>query len=471
MAKVTYKQLDMTQGNILSSIIAFSIPLLVGSLFQTLYNTVDSAIIGNFVNTEALAAVGACYSPMLILLAVVLGLASGVSVMVSQTFGSGNMDKVKNVIATANGFFLVSVIPVTLCALALIDPLLSIINVQEGARQYANLYLLIIFGGLIGTYGYNLNSGILRGLGDSRSPLLFLLVAFFVNVVLDLLFVLVMQWSVFGVAVATVMAQTVSWVYSIWHIKRHFPHLNYRLFSFHLDRALLGRIISLGLPLAMNHAIFSLGFLFYYRFVYGLGPTFMAGYSIAGKLEGFTWLPISSLGIAAVTFAGQNCGAGNLGLLNKGVKLFLKTAIGINVLTAVITLLFARTLLGLFTPDAEVIDAGFTYLTYLLPFYWIYSIIHILNGIMNGVGDVKTPTYISLLMFWGIRVPLAWYLSTYFSGSVLHAAYPVSWVVGCALTVMYFMTGRWKRGITTKENAGDEKTEPCECDFKPDKAA
>lgn len=140
MAKLAYKQLDMTQGNILSSIIAFSIPLLVGSLFQTLYNTVDSAIIGNFVNTEAMAAVGACYSPMLILLAIVLGLASGISVMVSQSFGGGNMDKVKAAIATANSFFLISVIPVTVCALALIDPLLSIINVQEGARHHANLY-------------------------------------------------------------------------------------------------------------------------------------------------------------------------------------------------------------------------------------------------------------------------------------------------------------------------------------------
>lgn len=437
----------MTKGNMLSSIISFSVPLLIGSLFQTLYNTVDTIVIGNFVGTEALAAVGACQSPMLLLLSVMLGLSGGVSVFVSQVFGSRNEKKIREVIATANGFFLLSVVPITIGAVLLINPLLEIIDIQNAAREYAYLYLLVVFGGLIGAYGYNLNSGLLRGLGDSRSPLLFLLVAFFVNVVLDLFFVVVMGWGVFGVAIATVMAQVVSWLYSLWHIKRHFPHLEYRLLSLRINPDHLKKMLSLGLPMMVNHAIFTLGFLLYYRFVNSFGPVYMAGYSVAGKLENMTWLPVSSLGTAAITFAGQNSGAGNVESLNKGVKLFLKTCIAINIFTAAVTLLFGKFLLGLFTPDAAVVAAGYQYLTYLLPFYWIYTIIHILTSFMNGAGDVKIPTLITMVMFWVVRVPLAWYLSTHYVGNTLHISYPISWVIGCTLTIAYYKTGRWRRGI------------------------
>ena len=463
--------MDMTRGSMLSSIISFSIPLLIGSLFQTMYNTVDSIIIGNFVGTEALAAVGACYSPMMILLSVMLGLSGGVSVLVSQTFGGGDSGKVREVVATANGFFMLSVVPITVCALLLIEPLLTIINTQEAARHHALLYLLIVFGGLIGAYGYNLNSGILRGLGDSRSPLLFLLVAFFVNVVLDLFFVAVMQWGVFGVAIATVMAQIVSWLYSLVHIKRHYAHLDYRLFSFRVNRAQLKRMLSLSLPMVINHGVFSMGFLLYFRFVNGFGPAFMAGYSIAGKVENLTWLPISSLGTAAITFAGQNGGAGNMEWLNKGVRLFLKTAITINVLAAIATLLCGRWILGLFSPDAEVIEAGYSYLRCVMPFYWIYAIIHILSSFMNGVGDVKVPTWITMLMFWGVRLPLAWYLSLHFGADVLHIAYPASWVAGCLLTVFYFTSGRWKRGIAAIGPDGLGKKGPPDFGLEPGQAA
>ena len=438
----------MTQGNILSSIIAFAIPLLIGSLFQTLYNTVDSVVIGNFVGTEALAAVGACYSPMMLLLSVMLGLSGGVSVLVSQTFGAGDAGRVEKVVATVNGFFLLSVIPVTVGALLLIDPVLAIIDMPAVAIEHAHSYLFVVFGGLIGAYGYNLNSGLLRGLGDSRSPLLFLLIAFFVNVVLDLLFVLIMQWGVFGVAIATVIAQIVAWIYSIWHIKRHFAHLHFRLFSLGIAVGYLKRLLSLSLPMVMNHGAFSLGFLLYYRFVNGFGPDFMAGYSIAGKVENLTWLPISSLGMAAVTFAGQNSGAGNIDSLNKGIRLFLKMAVGINVLAAVATLLCGRQVLGLFTPDAAVVDAGFGYLSRVMPFYWIYAVVHMLSSFMNGVGAVRVPTIITMVMFWCIRLPVAWYLSLHFSGTTLHYSFPISWVVACALTVGYYLSGRWRRGIS-----------------------
>lgn len=450
MKILEYKQIDMTRGAMLPSIVAFSIPLLIGSFFQTVYNTVDSVVIGNFADTDALAAVGACMSPMLLLLSVMLGFSNGVSVWVSQMFGAGDGRRVREAVATANGFFWVSVIPITAVAILLVEPLLTIIDVRGAGREYAYWYLLIIFGGLFGTYGFNLNSGLLRGLGDSRSPLLFLLISFAVNLALDLLFVIVMGWGVAGVAVATVIAQAVSWLYSLAHIRKHFPHLEYRLFSLKIYPEHLRKIVSLGVPMAMSHAIFSLGFLLYYRFVNGFGPAFMAGYGIAGKLENMTWLPISSLGMAAVAFAGQNGGAGNVEWLDKGVRLFLKTSIGINVFTSVLVLVFGRRLLGFFTPDPAVIEAGYRYLTCLMPFYWIYSIIHILSSFMNGVGDVRIPTLVMLVMFWGVRVPLAWYLSKHYPGEYLHIAYPVSWLAGCIGTVVYFRTGRWRRGISVK---------------------
>lgn len=443
-------QIDMTQGNIFRSILSFSIPLLAGSLLQTLYNTVDSMIIGNYGSTDALAGVSASQSPMMILLAVMLGLSSGVSVLVSQVFGSKEEGKIKEAIGTANGFFTYSVIPITICAVLLINPMLSLINIQGAAKSNAQLYLLIVFGGLIANFGYNLNAGILRGLGDSRSPLLFLFISFLANIILDLVFVMALHWGVSGVAFATMISTMAAWIYSIWHIKHHFPELKYRVFSLHINRTILLKMLSLSLPMMLNHGIFSVGFLLYYRFVNGFGSAFMAGYGIAGKLENLIWLPVSSLGTAAVTFSGQNSGAGNLDLLNKGVKLFLKMAVSINMLASIASLLWGRWIFGLFSSDPAVIDAAYNYISILTPFYWLYAIIHILSSLMNGVGDTKVPAVITLVMFWGVRIPVAWYMSLHFPGRLLHIAYPISWVAACIMAVGYFMTGRWKGHVAEK---------------------
>lgn len=450
MTKNQYKQTDMTQGPILPTIISFSIPLLIGNLFQLLYNTVDSVVIGNFVGTDALAAVGACNSPMLVLLSVLLGLSGGISVLVSQIFGRGDLEELEKAVSTASGFFMLSVVPLTVCFVLLIEPLLTIIDIQEAAREYARVYLLVVFLGMIGSFGFNLNSGILRGLGDSRSPLLFLLIACILNILLDLFFVLALDLGVFGVAIATVIAQVASWLYSLWHIKRHFAHLSFRLFTFRVNRSILKRMIALGLPMVLNHGIYSLGFLLYYRFVNGFGPVYMAGYGVGGKLDNLSWLPISSLGTAAMTFAGQNSGAGNLEGLRKGLKVILKTAISINILTSALTLLLGRQLMSLFSPDPLVIEAGFAYLVCLSPFYWIYAIMYVLSNYMNGVGDVRYPTLITMIMFWCVRLPVAWYLSTHFGGNVLHLAFPASWTAGCIMMVIYYFK-RFRRKYLAAE--------------------
>lgn len=459
MKKEKFARIDMTGGNVLKSIVTFTIPLLVGSLLQTLYNTVDSAIIGNFAGTDALAGVSACQSPMLVLMSVMLGFSNGVSVLVSQTSGGGDEKRLGKVISTAVGFMTAGFIPLTILAVLLIHPLLSLINISGAARGDAALYLLIIFGGLIGTFGYNLNSGILRGLGDSRSPLLFLVISFFINLILDLFFVIVLRWGVFGVAFATMLAQVVSWLYSVWHIRCNFPELNYRIFTLRIERTYLKQIITLSIPLMLNHSIFSLGFLVYYRFINAFGPVYMAGYGIAGKLENLIWLPISSLGSAAVTFAGQNSGAGNLKLLNRGVRLFLSLTIPINLLTCGAALIWGRYFFRIFTADPAVIEAGYFYILCTAPFYWIYTIIHILSSLMNGTGDVRVPTAITMLMFWGVRLPAAWYLSVHASAGVLHYSFPISWVVGAVATVIYFRAKRDKRTgkkpmITSKAMAG-----------------
>lgn len=447
MKTMNAKQIDMTQGDIFPAIIAFAVPLLIGSFLQTFYNTVDSIIIGQFVSTDALAAVGACNSPMMLLQAIMLGLSSGMTVLISQMIGVGHMDKVKEAVSTVNSFFVLSVIPITLMALLLVNPLLSFIDIPDSSRSSAFQYLIIVFGGLIGSFGYNLNSGLLRGLGDSRSPLIFLLIACLVNIVLDLMFVLLLNWGVFGVAIATIIAQMVSWLYSQWHIKKHYPFLDYKLFRIAINPVHFKRFMTLSATMVCNHAVFSLGYLLFYRFVNGFGPVFMAGYSIAGKIENIIWLPVSSLGTAAVTFAGQNCGAGNPRNIKKGTKIILRTAVIFNVAASMIGLIFGRKLLGLFTPDAAVVEAGYLYLKCLNPFYWIYAFIHILGCIMNGVGDVKIPTISSMVMFWGVRLPVAWYFSTHFSESVLYYCFPISWVAGVTITASYYLSGRWKQKV------------------------
>lgn len=438
---------DMTKGSITKQIILFTIPLLIGNLFQQMYNMVDSMVVGNVNGPQALAAVGTAGNPMQVLLALFLGIGTGATILVSQYRGANNLEELKKVVKTANAFLVLSSIPVTIAGVLLSAPLLRWINVPEDVFSMANSYLAIIFLGTLANLGYNLNSGILRGIGDSRSPLLFLVYSSIINTVLDLLFVAVFKWGVAGAAAATILSQYFAWIYSIIYIRKHYPELGMDIKSIHMERIHLKDMVRLGLPLGFNNAVYSLGHVILYGLINSFGSIFMAGNTAATRVDGITFMIIASFGTTATTFAGQNAGAKKYDRLNKGVWSIMGVTCVLNVILSALMLLFGKPILSLFNGTPEVVQAGYDMLLRLCPYYIIYTVFHIFNCYMNGAGEVNVPTVSSLIMFWLVRLPLAYVLVELFTPKDLYYCYPISWLVGLIISAIYFATGRWKRRI------------------------
>lgn len=293
---------DMTQGRPARLIFFFALPLLVGNIFQQLYNMVDSIVVGRYVGTIALAAVGTGFPLIFMLSSLFMGLGIGATVMVAQYYGAQDHEKVRRTVDTIYTALVVGAIPLTVIGLLLTDPLLWLMNVPADTMADARTYVLIVFGGIVGTLGYNVNAGILQGLGDSRTPLLFLAIACVINIVLDLTFVIVFHMGVAGVAIATIIAQIFSWIFGIFYINRKYPMLQIHPFSFRFERQLFSQLIRLGIPAGIQQALFSLGIMTLQALVNRYGADFIAGFNGANKLDTFAFMPIQSFCTAVTTF-------------------------------------------------------------------------------------------------------------------------------------------------------------------------
>lgn len=445
MREKASKTLDMTQGPIGKTVIAFAIPLLIGNLFQQLYNVVDSIVVGNFIDYTALSAVGTAGTPLQIFVALFLGIGTGATILISQFMGGQDLEGVKKTVKTATTFLTVSSVPLTILGIALTPSLLHMMNVPEQVYPMARDYLMIVFLGTICSLGYNVNVGILRGMGDSRSPLYFLIASTLVNIVLDLIFVALLNWGVPGVAVATVIAQTTAWVFSILYIKKKYPQLELKVFRLTIDKSLLKHMVRLGLPLGFNNAVFALGFLLLQSLINMQGDIFMAGATAASRVDNLVFLPIQSFGAAATTFAGQNVGARCHDRLRTGFKTILLITLAINICMATVLLGFGKYALMMFSQKQEVIAVGLQCMRWIVPFYSIFCIYSICNNFMNGAGEVRMPTLSSLVMFWVVRLPVAYLMFDLFGRDYIYSAYPISWTAGAIISGIYFLTGRWKR--------------------------
>ncbi len=444
---------NMTQGKPIGLLLRFAVPMLIGNLFQQAYNLVDSLVVGNFVGTQALAAVSIANYPNRVLLALFVGLGMGGTIRIAQHTGANNLDGARKVIQTANGLIQLVSLPLTAIGLLLSGPVLSLMRTPPDAFADANAYLSILFLGTLPLLGFNLNAGILRGLGDSRSPVLFLLVATVTNIVLDLLFVAVFGWGVVGAAVATVIAMGVAWGFSLVFIHRKYPQYRAPLWPLRIDREALSDIFRLGLPIGLNDALFSLGHLTLSSIVNTHGSAFAAGYSVGNKIDSLSFMPLTSFASATTTYTGQNIGAGNLSRVQKGAKAALLLALSWAVIGCTVMLTLGRPLIGVFNKEAAVIETGYAYILRLEPFYWIYVVFFILNAVMNGAGVVRVPMIANLILFWGVRLPAAYLLTRFAAPNDLFFCFPISWAAGLLVSGPYFLTGRWKRRIRKEEAA------------------
>lgn len=450
------KNIDMTAGPIMKLIILFALPICAGNVLQQLYNTVDTLVIGNFCGTVSLAAVGTSGQPVEMLLCIFLGLGVGVSILVSQYTGRGDAVKLRETVATATSFLYLCALPLSVLGFFLGSLILRLMQVPEDAWSYCVSYINIIFLGTLGNMGYNLNAGILRGLGDSRASLLFLIISCFVNIALDLVFVALLRMDVAGAALATMLAMFSSWFCSIFYIRRKYPELGLTLLPRHLNKAILFDIIKIGLPLGLNNSIYSVGHILLQTLINAQGSVFMAGCSVASKVTGIANVAISSFSSAATTFSGQNFGAQHYVRLRKGARQIPFYSGLITCSAGLVVTLFCRPVLGFFTSDAAVLKMAVRYIWIVLPFTWTYAVFNCMISFVNGIGEVRYPTIANLLMLWAVRIPVAYLIAWLVGGSYIMACYPISFTFGMCTMLTYFMTRRWReirRLASEEENA------------------
>ena len=438
---------DMIGGGIFRSIFWFSVPLLIGNFFQQLYNTVDSYVVGNYVSTSALAAVGASTPVINMLVGFFMGLSAGAGVVISQYFGAQKGHEMSRAVHASMALTALLSVIFTALGLAFTRPLLQAIGVPEDVLPHSSLYLMIYFTGIAFSLFYNMGAGVLRAVGDSTHPLIYLAVACMVNVVLDFLFVCGFHMGIAGAAIATVIAQGVSCVMVMGKLMRAKADYRVELRRIRFHKKMIRRIISFGFPAALQQSITSFSNVVVQSYINHFGTAAMAGYSATVRIDGFTQLPLQSFNMAITTFVGQNIGAKKYDRVKKGVFAAWLMSSGVILVCSICIFSAAPFLISIFTKDAEVIAIGSGMERIFTACYLVLPVVQILNGALRGAGLSKIPMYFMLGSFVVLRqiylmiaVPLT------NDVNVVMAGWPITWIA-CAIgmAVYYFKTDWLKK--------------------------
>ena len=437
---------DMTRGPILKQIILFSLPLMLGNIFQMLYNTVDSIVVGNFVGKEALAAVGATTMVVNMLVFFFNGFSVGAGVVIAQHFGARDMDRLHEAIETTMAMTFVLCAAFTALGLAMVRPMLRLMATPDDVFEDAVTYLSIYFAGFAGLLIYNMGSGILRAVGDTTRPLLFLILTSVLNIILDLAFVVWLKAGIAGVAYATIIAQAVSAALTLGLLTRarDIYRLVWRDLSINLP--VLRRIFAVGLPAGIQSVITSLSNVFVQSYINFFGSSCMAGWSCYNKLDQFIMLPMQSTAMAATTFVSQNIGANQTERADRGTLTTILLSVTITGVVGLLIYIFATPAVQLFTPDVSVIEYGVLFIRANTFFLLFNCVNHTLAGALRGRGDSKGPMFIMLFSFVAVRQVYLFILTRFIANTPFWVGfgYPVGWMTCCAIEVTYYLR-RWKR--------------------------
>lgn len=441
---------DLTTGKESKLILEFAAPMLLGTIFQQLFSIVDSIVVGNFIGKEALAAVGASFPVIFVMVSMIIGLVMGTTIVISQYFGAGDMVKVKRAIDTMYIYSTVAGVISTIIGLLIAEPLLRMLDLPENILPQAVIYLRIYLSGMLIFFGYNGTSAVLRGLGDSKTPLYFLIIATVANIILVLLFVAVFNWGIAGAAYATLIANAIAFGLAIYWLNRTHKIIRISFRGLHFDRDIFRKSIRIGLPTGIQQTLVAIGGLALLGIVNKFGTNVIAGYSVAGRLDSMAMIPAMSFSQALSTFVGQNIGANKPERIRTGLIATLKMSGLVTVITSLIVVFGGHLLMGLFTKDIEVIKSGDQYLTIISSFYILFTLMFIYTGVLRGAGDTLIPMFFSLLSLWLIRIPVAWYLSGKIGSVGIWWSIPAGWLVGLVLSYFYYKTGRWKKMAVVK---------------------
>jgi putative MATE family efflux protein len=442
---------DLTSGSVAKQILKFSIPMLLGSLFQQLYNIVDSIIVGKYLGKEALASVGASFPIIFTIIALIIGIGSGASVVISQYFGAKEKEKVKRAVDTLNIFLLITGLIISITGVLISKWLFILLQLPEELMESAVTYLNIYLMGMVVFFGFNSITSILRGVGDSKNPLYYLMVATILNIGLDLLFILVFQWGIAGAAWATVISQAVAFVIAVIHINKKHSIIRLAIIGITFDWEIFKQSLRIGLPTGIQHTFVALGMMALMSIVNTFGTNVIAAFTAASRIDSLAALPAMTLSVALSVFVGQNIGANKQDRIFKGLKITLLFASIISVTMTIVAVFWAVPLMKLFTNDSAVIAIGREYLIIVSLFYLLFSTMFVLNGLLRGAGATLIPMFITLFSLWLVRIPLAVFLSRLFGEQGIWWAIPIAWFFGTLGSVLYYRFGKWKdKGVVKR---------------------
>ena len=443
---------DMTHGSPWRHLLIFTLPLLAGNVLQQLYNLADTIIVGQVVGEAGLAGLGTTGPAILAITSIFVGIGLGAAVLLSQYYVKGDLESLRRLVTTVYSLLLPLVAILVVGSVLLIDPLLRLINVPVGDTfDYSRIYMTIIVFGFLGSFGFNLNAGIMQSMGNSFVPFVLLSISITLNVGLNILFTLGFGWGVAGVAIATVIAQTLSWVGGIFYMNRRYPFLKLSLIRFEYHMGQLKKAARVGLPSGINQTLFSVGNLVMQGFVNTHGTVFLAGFTAAVRIDSFVVLPIQSISAAVTTFVAQNIGAGRFDRVKKGLKSGLVIGVGISVLVGAVIWVFGPFVLRLFIDDKnplvfqEVVNAGQAYLSSIMPFYFLLASMFVFHALLRGAGLMTVPMVTTLACLYVVRLPVARLLTDRFGPEYMFYAYAADWAVGLLVAIVYYATGRWKK--------------------------
>ncbi len=435
---------DLTKGSIVKAIILFSVPLLIGNLFQQLYNAVDSYVVGNYVGKVALAAVGASTPIINMLIGFFMGISTGAGVVIAKFFGAGDLSKMKKAIHNSIALTLVIGVVLTVVGLVFNDPILKAIGVPSDVFSEASTYLSIYFWSLIFVMIYNMGSGILRSVGDSKRPLYFLIFSSVINIVLDFLFVKNFGFGVAGAGYATLIAQAISAIMVMYVLMKTEDSYKVVLKDIKFDKEILLKIIKIGLPTGFQQSIVSLSNVIVQSYINVYGASVIAGYSVTIKIDGFVNLPLQAFNMAITTFVGQNIGAKQYNRVKKGAYITTFLAMVTIGFFVVIMYFFGRDFIALFNQEKDVIDAGRLMQLTFLPFYIFLPINQVINGVLRGAGRSAVPMYVMIFSFVFLR-QIYLFLVTKVTSDVVYVflGWPTTWVVCSLIFIVYFFKVQW----------------------------
>jgi len=453
--KKLFAPVDMTEGTPWKKILFFTIPLLIGNVAQQLYNTVDSIVVGQYVGDNALAAVGSAGPIVNLLIVLFVGISTGASIKVSQYFGARDRESLSYTIGNSLVLTAIASVVVTVIGVIIARPMLILLDTPESILDWCTSYLHIIFLGFVGMAYYNIFGGILRGLGDSVSALVYLLIACVLNIFLDIWFVASFGMGVNGVALATAIAQAVSAILCGMKLfsMKHLFNIDRNYAKLRKDYSL--GIVRLGLPSGVTQAIFSMSMILVQALTNSFGEMMIAANVIVMRIDGFAMMPNFSFGTAMTTFAGQNVGARRLDRVSEGAKQGTIMALGTSAVITCGLLFFGKYLMAIFTDTPELIALSSKIMRIIALGYLAMAVLQSLAGVMRGAGDTVTPMWISIVQSIGIRMPLA-YLLCFLTRSaenpnglkeMLPLSLLIAWCCGMTATIFFYRRGKWKEKL------------------------